>query len=137
MPQLRWYFQLFKNSQQAYESGAPDIDGIIKRAYNHKQRDLKTAELYFCYWLDILNWGSHHFPEGCLIDGRDCTQALETCKSILNEIQLPENLLEELEYYRKLYQAWWRYLSDGKKRGFKEYCAEEGVTFVQTKTIFY
>ncbi|WP_232037865.1 hypothetical protein [Campylobacter showae] len=48
--------------------GELDKDELLRRAYRHERCDAYTVELYFCMLLDALDWGAHHFPEGCLIE---------------------------------------------------------------------
>lgn len=127
MPHLRWYYELFKNSPEVYENGAPDIVDILKRAYVHNECDEKTIKFYYIYWLNLLSWGAHHFPEGCIIDKQDYDLAFDNCNKIASEHTVPENLLAEAVYFRKLYNAWECYLSEGKKRSFEYYCAQAGI----------
>ncbi len=137
MPHMRWYYALFNSSRTAYEDGVPDPADILKRAYAHKDCDEKTVEFYFCYWLNILDWGAHHFPEACIIDEEEYEFAFEKCKEISNKHAVSEKLLSEADYFKKLYEAWERYLAEDKKRPFDEYCAENGINFTETTTIYY
>ncbi len=129
MPHLRWFYELFKNSRETYENGALDIYDILLRAYKHRDCDEKTVEFYFNYYLDILSWGAHHFPDCCIIDKREYELALENCKKFSNERTVPEKLLSDAVYFQKLYNAWERYLSEDRKRPFDEICAEVGISF--------
>ena len=59
MPHLRWAHQIYMRG--LHELGG---DELLRRAYRHERCD----ELYFCMLLDALDWGAHHFPDGCLIE---------------------------------------------------------------------
>jgi len=137
MPHMRWYYELFNSSRLAFEDGALDPADILKRAYAHRGCDGKTVEFYFRYWLNILDWGAHHFPEACIIDKEEYEFAFENIEKISNAHAVPEELSLEAEYFKKLYKAWERYLAEDKKRPFCDYCAENGVTFTETATIYY
>lgn len=63
MPHLRWAYQICAHCLREL-----DRNELLRRAYRHDHYDARTAELYFCVLLDALDWGAHHFPEGCLIE---------------------------------------------------------------------
>ena len=70
MPHLRWAHQICTRGLREL-----DRDELLRRAYRHEHCDARTVELYFCMLLDALDWGAHHFPEGCLIE-RSCYEQL-------------------------------------------------------------
>ncbi len=63
MPHLRWAYQIC-----AHGLGELDKNDLLCRAYRHERCDARAVELYFCMLLDALDWGAHHFLEGCLIE---------------------------------------------------------------------
>ena len=63
MPQLRWAYQICTRGLREL-----DRNELLRRAYRHERCDERTVELYFCMLLDALDWGAHHFPDGCLIE---------------------------------------------------------------------
>ncbi|WP_346746537.1 hypothetical protein [uncultured Campylobacter sp.] len=63
MPHLRWAYQICAHCLREL-----DRNELLRRAYRHDHCDARTVELYFCTLLDALDWGAHHFPEGCLIE---------------------------------------------------------------------
>ena len=63
MPHLRWAHQIYMRG--LHELGG---DELLRRAYRHERCDERTVELYFGMLLDALDWGAHHFPDGCLIE---------------------------------------------------------------------
>lgn len=68
MPHLRWAYQIYMRG--LHELGR---DELLRRAYRHERCDeQRTVELYFCILLDALDWGAHHFPEGCPIERSYC-----------------------------------------------------------------
>ncbi len=136
MPHLRWFYELFNGRYAAYKDDADTVD-FLKRAYAHKDCDEKTVEFYYRHFLDVLSYGAHHFPECCLIDKEEYEFVFEKLKQISSEHAVPENLLQDADYFRKLYNAWESYLSENKKRPFEEYCADAGITFNEIITIYY
>ena len=63
MPHLRLAYQICTRVLREL-----DRNELLRSAYRHERCDARTAELYFCVLLDALDWGAHHFPEGCLIE---------------------------------------------------------------------
>ncbi len=136
MPHMRWFYELFNGYYAAYQEDADPVD-FLKRAYEHKDCDEKTVEFYYLHFLDVLSYGAHHFPECCLIDKAEYEFVIEKCKQISSVHTVPENLLEDTEYFRKLYGAWESYLSENKKLPFETYCTKAGITFNEILTIYY
>lgn len=124
MPQLRWFYELYRNDKTR---GVYAVD-MLERAYSSAERDKKTTELLLDSWLDVLGWGAHHFPEGCIITKKEECDALEQCKKIISENEVDESSKEKLRYYELLYQCYYKYKNDGKRRSFQEYCDEAGLS---------
>lgn len=123
MPQLRWFYELYRNDKEVCREA---VD-MLERAYSNADRDKKTVELLFASWLDVLSWGAHHFPDGCIITKETMINAVEQCKKIISENEVDEKSTKELQYYEVLYQCYYKFESEGKVRSFQEYCNEAGL----------
>ena len=67
MPHLRRAYQICAHGLREL-----DKNDLLRRAYRHERCDACIVELYFCMLLDALDWGAHHFPEGCPIERSYC-----------------------------------------------------------------
>ena len=83
--------------------------------------DQKTIDLLFDSYLDILGWGAHHFPDGCIIEDNTIVDCFQKCEDILKEKTVSERLINQLNYYRILYECYNRYVDDGRKRKYEDY----------------
>ena len=65
---MRWAYQIFGNYYNPHDPEREhDVYHILERAYMHEQCDQQTVDLYFGQQVELLWWGQHHFPEGCII----------------------------------------------------------------------
>ena len=127
MPQLRWFYELYRDDK----NDCMYAKDMLERAYSSSERDEKTVELLFDSWLDVLGWGAHHFPDGCIITKETMRNAVEKCKKIICENEVDEKLKEELRYYELLYQCYYKYKNEGERRSFQEYCSEANISFYE------
>jgi len=133
MPELRWFYELFRNE-------AADVNhafDFLEKAYKSRECDAKTVNLLFDSYIDILGWGAHHFPDGCIIDNVTRDDAFEQCRKIMKEKSVDEKLQAQLKYYEILYFCYNSYCSDGKKKDFKQYCDEANIGFYECKAFYY
>lgn len=126
MPCLRWCYELCGHDRD-----------ILRKAYCHPDCDERTIRYYFNVYLDDLWYGAHHFPDGCLITKEDFDKTMECCERILKEHSVPQDLNEEYEYYKKLYQIWWKMEESGGKEDFLEQCEKETLRFVPAEAFYY
>lgn len=138
MPHMRWAYQLFgryynphdpKNERPAYD--------ILERAYNHPKRDVKTAELFLEEQLSVLGFGAHHFPDGCCIGRSLYREAVALAEKILSENDIPRELADELDYYKRLYSAWYEWFDGGKQGDFAEICRAAGLRWEEIPAYYY
>lgn len=133
MPQLRWFYELYRNDKFGVEYAT----GMLEKAYHHESCDEKTVELLFDSWIEILAWGAHHFPEGCIITKDAMENAVKQCKKIISERKVAENLKAKLQYFELLYSCYYRFEEEGRKKAFEEYCDEVNIEFVYNKAYYY
>ena len=133
MPELRWFYELFHNDA----FGVEYAHVFLEKAYKSKECDAKTVNLLFTFYIDILGWGAHHFPEGCIIDHATRDDAIEQCRKITKEKSVDEKLQAQLKYYEILYSCYNSYCNDGKKKDFKQYCNEANIDFYECKAFYY
>ncbi|MDE6726351.1 MAG: hypothetical protein K2J80_00255 [Oscillospiraceae bacterium] len=138
MPQMRWAYQLFG---RYYNPHDPNLENdpydILERAYSHPDCDQKTVELYFESQIDELDFGAHHFPEGCCIAREVYEEDVRTAEKILAEHELPPEYAEELEYYKTLYRVYFEWSDGGGKGDFDELCEAAGISFTAPKAFYY
>lgn len=138
MPQLRWAYQL---GGRYYNPFDPDLEQdpyeILKHAYEHPDCDEKTVRLYFESQIYELDFGAHHFPEGCCIAREAYLEDVKTAEKILAEHELPREFAEELEYYKTLYRVYFEWFDGGRKGDFDELIRAAGISFSAPRAFYY
>lgn len=132
MPHLRWAYQICAHGLREL-----DKDELLRRAYRHKRCDARTVELYFCMLLDALDWGAHHFPEGCLIERARYEQLIREARDVREKHEISERLNLEFEYLIKLYECYFEFKSRGGEVGFYALCEKAGLNFAPVKAFYY
>ncbi len=128
MPHMRWICQLYGryynpfDQQRAYDSIV-----ILEKAYQHEKCDQKTVDLYFQEHLYYLDWGAHHFPEGCLITKQCYFDIVNIAEKIIKEHTVDKALLDKFYCFTTLYQCYDQYKQENKKRDFYQICKEAGL----------
>lgn len=138
MPQMRWCFETFGNYYDPERrSGYKDFN-MLEKIYNRSDRDQKSVNYYFNEQIEVLFWGSHHFPEGCIITSETYYTTVKIAEAILSENTIPEEMISEFEYYKKLYECFFAWEDGGRKGDFGEMCEKAGIEgFHPIPTIYY
>ena len=110
---------------------------MLEKAYEHEECDQETVNLLFEAHIGILAWGSHHFPEGCILERDKASFEIDTCKSILQNHAVEDSLLDALDYFERLYSCYFKYVDDGRVKDFDLYCIEEQIEFEPINAFFY
>lgn len=138
MPQMRWAFQIFGEYYNPHETGEEDKPyHILERAYAHEKCDQQTVDLFFNAQVGTLWWGQHHFPEGCLITREEFESTQKTADRILLEKPVDVGLVEEYQYYVKLYQSYFEWEETGRTGDFCQLCRERGMEFEALPAFYY
>lgn len=138
MPQLRWAFQLFGRYYNPHDpKNERDPAEVLKRAYNHPECDQKTVDLYFNEQVELLYWGAHHFPDGCIITRGSYRETVATAERILSEKTVDPALVGEFNYYTRLYGLFYEWSDGGRKGDFGELCEKAGLEFHAVKAFYY
>ena len=138
MPQMRWAYQIFGNYYNPHDPMLEhDFYRILERAYMHEECDQQTVTLYFGQLLELLWWGQHHFPEGCIITRETFEDAVRKANRILAEKSVDSQLVREFEYYVKLYHIYFVWQENGRNGDFYELCKKEGLKFRAVPVIYY
>ncbi len=138
MPQLRWAYQLFGRYFNPHDPNLEnDPYDVLERAYSHPDCDPKTVELYFNCQIYNLEFGAHHFPEGCCIAREAYEENVKTAERILSEHELPLEFAEELEYYKTLYRIYFECHDGGRNGDFDELCEAAGISFTAPRAFYY
>ncbi len=133
MPHLRWYYQLYKNDKVGFEYAFD----FLEKAYQHNDCDDKTVTLLFDSLLDHLWWGSHHFPDGCLLEKEIVETTINQCEKIIAEKTVAKELVDALEYYKKLYICYYKFAEEGRTKSFEHYCKQENLSWQEVKAYYY
>lgn len=138
MPQMRWEYQLFgkyynphdpKNEHSPYE--------ILERAYVHPECDQLTVDLYFDEQLSELDFGAHHFPEGCCIAQETYEDCIAVCERILSEKTVSSEREQEYRDYKTLYELFYNWSDGGRVGRFDEICYAAGLNFSPVEAYYY
>lgn len=81
--------------------------------------------------------GAHHFPDGCIIEDNIIVDCFQKCEDILKEKTVSERLINQLNYYRILYECYNRYVDDGRKRKYEDYLNEANIHFLYSRVFYY
>lgn len=130
MPYLRWVYEVF----------GQDID-LLERAYEHKECDTKTVQIYFDALLEIFYWGAHHFPEGCCISKEYYKDTLSKCERIVREHgeELKPGMRDDFVYWKKLYDVWYAFEKSDVRdlEVFYDMCKKENIRFRAPASFYY
>ena len=132
MPHLRWAYQICTRGLQEL-----DRNELLRRAYRHEHCDARTVELYFCMLLDVLDWGVHHFPEGCLIERPYYEQLIRKARDVMQKHEISARLNLEFEYFVKLYECYFEFKSRGGEVDFYALREKAGLNFAPVKSFYY
>lgn len=140
MPQMRWTFELYGRYYNPFDRKCEfGMYEILQKAYDHRDCDQKTVNIYFYEWVvERLDWGAHHFPEYCILSEEEYKQALETAKKVMAEKNVAQELIEDFQYYTKLYQCFHEYKNSGKEESyFYQICKREGIKYSQWPAYYF
>lgn len=138
MPQMRWAFQLFGRYYNPHDpKNESDPAAILKKAYEHPECDQQTVDLYFNEQVEWLYWGSHHFPDGCIIARESYRETVDTAEKILSEKAVDPALVDEFNYYVRLYELFYEWSDGGRKGDFGGFCERAGLEFHAVKAFYY
>ena len=96
MPRSRWYCMLFCTGSQ-----------MIREIYRKHPDDYPIAEMYFSSLLSDLDFGAHHFPEGCCISEDHYHECVSECEQLFSIHSFADALRSEFSYYKALYTAYY------------------------------
>ncbi|MDE7361073.1 MAG: hypothetical protein K2N38_03990 [Oscillospiraceae bacterium] len=139
MPQMRWAVQVFGRYYNPHDSNRDELKtyDILKRAYEHPDCDQKTVDLYLDKQVECLEFGAHHFPEGCCITREEFEDTIKTAERIIAERKAPDQLTDEVRYFKALYELYYKWHDGGRAGDFAELCAANDVPFHAVKAYYY
>ena len=123
MPRSRWYCMLFCTGSQ-----------MIKDIYYKHPDDHAIAEMYFSSLLSDLDFGAHHFPDGCCISKSCYHECVLECEKLISTHSFSDALLSEYQYLISLYTA---YYSWDRICDFSELCKKHGIKFTAIPAYYY
>ena len=134
IPQLRWTYELY--SYNPFDRKFNSFE-MLKKAFCHKDCDQKTIDLYFEHLISRLDWGAHHFPQGCIIKRSTYEKTLRECHEILAHRSISSHQISELMYFEKLYKCFYEYEESGDTKDFYKLCQDNGIDFESVSTFYY
>lgn len=130
MPHMRWIWEIFGVYMNPFDKEEKlDREQLLKKAYEHKDCDEKTVNLYFKLKLHYLGYGAHHFPDRCLFDRKAYMKLLSQAQEIADKHTLSPCLMEEFQYIKRIYNCYIQFDDAGRKGDFRKICLREGFTF--------
>ena len=127
-PHLRWAYQICTRVLQEL-----DRNELLRSAYRHERCDARTVEML----LDALDCGTHHFPEGCLIERARYERLIREARDVREKHEISARLNLEFEYFVKLYECYFEFKSRGGEVDFHALCKEAGLNFAPVKSFYY
>lgn len=138
MPHMRYIYQIYGRYHNPFNRYLEfDICSTLKKAYEHKQCDDKTVCLYFNEQLNYLSWGMHHFPDSCIITKQTYIELVNEAEKIISEHTVPQNLIDDLNYFKNIYEIYFNFEKNGKTDDFYKLCSDAGIEFEQIPTFYY
>ena len=89
MPELRWFYQIFRNDPDYAEYAYSCLDAACLQAID----DQKTQEMLFERNVESLEFGLHELPIGLLISDEDTQMIFRQCDAIIQNGYAPMNLI--------------------------------------------
>lgn len=133
MPWLRWYFELFRNnpvfSEQAFAR--------LRQALVRKDVDRESVDLYFDELLEWLEFGHHHFPEGCLYATEEYHDLINEGEELIREFPLDDRRIASFQHHKRLYGCWDEWKARDQEGSFEDLCDKMGVSFRTTGAYYY
>ena len=73
----------------------------------------------------------------CIITKDAMDNAVIQCKNIIAEREVTEGLKAKLQYFELLYSCYYRFVEEGRKKSFGEYCDKANIEFVYNNAYYY
>ena len=92
------------------------------------------------WWYNVEKIGKKIMESWCEEMGRTilCPHCRSTFdEDILKEKTVSERLINQLNYYRLLYECYNRYVDDGRKRKYEDYLNEANIHFLYSRAFYY
>ena len=102
MPELRWFYQIYKNDPDNAEYAYSCLDA----AYAHAADDPKTQKLLFERNVEALEFGLHELPIGLLISDEEAQLIFRQCGAIIQCGYAPMDLIERYSASKQEYDAY-------------------------------
>lgn len=138
MPQMRWAYQIYGKYHNPFNPNWEiNMYDVLKRAYEHEKCDQKTVNMYFLKQIELLDWGAHHFPEGCIIEKQLYQDTVEEANKITMKHNVNPEYVEKLHFFIKLYQVFYEYVDSGRTKDYYKLCEEAGIYAHPYKAFYF
>lgn len=145
MPYLRWIYQLKlysnSNNKNIDKIEYYNSEEILIKANSLDSNDIKTIILLINRYIDQLWFGSHHFPEYILAEKEYVDELLNKSAKLIEKHKEKSDILsgmiKDIEYYKDLYESWFKYKSECLKISFTEWCVINNKSYSWVKTFYY
>lgn len=145
MPYLRWIYQLnlYSNSKfceidkiEYYNS-----EEILIKANLLEANDIKTVILLMTRYIDQLWFGSHHLPEFILIKKEEADELINKSNKLIEKYKeksyIVATMIKDVEYYKDLYESWFRYKRECINISFTQWCAINNKNYSWVQAFYY
>lgn len=102
MPELRWFYQLFRNDRDNCEMAY----SFLEQAYVCTKDDKKTLMLVFDRNLSALSFGLHELPIGLLISDEEFEDIVRQCEDIIAQKVVSQQMIDSYLYLKNDYLSY-------------------------------
>lgn len=102
MPELRWFYQIYKNDPDNAEYAY----SCLESAYAHAADDQKTRELILERNVEALEFGLHELPIGLLISDEEAQHIFQQCDTIIQCGDAPTGIIKRYNVSKREYDAY-------------------------------
>lgn len=133
MSEMRYYSELAKYDKnsaiEAYE--------LLSRAYEHPDCDERTIYLMFERHLNLIDFATHHFTDGYVVDENVVKETFDKCELMIKKHKICHEQIKGYYYYKKLCQAFDLYEADHRSKDFDVYVEKVNLKYTPAKAYYY
>ena len=145
MPYLRWVFQILVYGNINYKNidnlDYYTSDEILIKANLIDPNDMKTVLILINLYIGRLSFGIHHLPEFILCEKEEVDELLNKSNNLIDrykdKLSMLSVMIEDIEYYKDLYESWFKYKNECSEISFTEWCVINNKNYSWVKAFYY
>ncbi len=146
VPQLRWLYLISQGNLNCIKIieekvGAFNTADILNLANQIDPDDLNTVKLLMYFYLHELSFGSHHIPDGILIDKEYFDFIKAEMQKLISKYQdtdaVSQDFINAFNHYYELYNDWFYFHTNKQEITFEEWCIKQNKNYTWIKTYYY